>query len=117
MCINGSKELKMSNYIAPNGESTQLVTLTDINGTPVNPAAGPVSTTVTAVFDIETGPFTVAAGFSGLAIANIGIAAGVLDGKAFPSGSSLGWDIVQGATYNAISGDATGTTFQIAKVV
>jgi hypothetical protein len=107
----------MSNYIAPSGESVQLTLSVDTNGTPVNPPAGPVSATVSPSFTVATGSFTVSAGYLGLSVANVGAASGVFDGTSLPSGATISFDVVQGATYTAVSGDATGTTFQIAKVL
>jgi hypothetical protein len=106
----------MSNTII-NNKSFDYVILADTSGNPVNPPSGPVSTTVTPTLASVTGAFTIAAGASGFTVANIGSANGILDGVTVAAGTTVEWPVVQGATYTSLSGDATGTTFLIAKVV
>lgn len=108
-----------------------LVMLVDTAGVPTNPTGGggsggltnaelraspvPVTlsaaTTATETYTTHTGAFTIAAGALAYSVINTGAAAFTFGGQTIPTQVlSVSGQPLQGKTYPALSGDATGTT-------
>jgi hypothetical protein len=64
----------------------------------------------------DAGAGTVAAGAISFSIANVGVAAGTVDGDSLPIGGVASFSAPSGGDLTAMSYDATGTTFLISEV-
>ena len=60
---------------------------------------------------------TIAAGANSVSIANIGNAAGTVEGVSFPSGATISWSANGKDTLDAIAYNASGTTYLISTVI
>lgn len=62
----------------------------------------------------DLGPSAIPSGFYSFSIANVGAAAGTVDGQILPAGTTINYDAgALNNTLNGISYDATGTAFLI----
>lgn len=96
----------------------QEVLLVDLDGNYVNidGSGGGSTDYLTGDFNIVTDSGTISAGAQSVAIANIGDADGLVNGKNLPAGLSLNWSGDGVRTLTAFTYDATGTTFVITEV-
>lgn len=65
-----------------------------------------------------SGPGTIPTGVYSFSIANVGAAAGTVDGESLPAGVTINYDAgsLNNTFQNALSFDATGTTFLVTAV-
>ena len=91
----------------------QKVHLVDASGNLVSLPTASTPSVKTPAYTTTSTSGSIATGTISIAIANIGTAAGQIQGYPLPPNTSVSWEAPTDSTLASISYDATGTTFSI----